>query len=339
MKKLFYMLILVGILAGASAIFVPPYLSVSSNQDVVEVTVPKGASLNHVSNELYEKGVIKNKAWFKYKAKDAGVDRKIKPGTYTIPSNITLENIFALLEKGIPDEQMVLTIPEGFTLYQIAQRVSDLGFGTTEDFIDATQRYFEKEGYDFPTKDLFFSLEGYLYPETYYFTERQSVDDIVRTLAEPIKNIFTEEYKSRAKELDLSIHQVLTIASLIEREAVNDEERPMISGVIHNRLEKNMLLQIDASVIYYTGKGREHKSDIYKSELEKMVPFNTYRVPGLPPGPIASPSKASIDAALYPEEHDFLFYVLNETEDKHIFSKTLAEHEVHAQKYRNRNKK
>ncbi len=338
MKKILYILIFVGIIAGASAIFLPTYLSTSANASVVEVIVPKGASLTYVSDELYSKGVIKNKIWFKYKAKEAEVDRKIKPGTYSIPSGATLEDIFALLEKGIPDKPVVLTIPEGFTLYQIAQKVEELGLGTKDDFIKATEEYFNSKNYDFDTKDLYFNLEGYLYPDTYHFTERQTVDDIVKSLAETMESVFTDEYKARAKELNLSIHQVLTIASLIEREAINDAERATISGVIYNRLEKGMLLQIDASVIYGIGKGKEHTSDIYQSDLDRADPFNTYKVPGLPPGPIASPGKASIEAALYPEDTDYLYYVLSENEDKHMFSKTFSEHQKYVEAYRNRNK-
>ena len=128
MRKIIYTLIFVGIMVGASSLFLPSYLSTSVNTNDVEITVPKGASLSYVSNELYNKGIIKSKIWFKYTAKKAEVDRKIKPGTYLIPSNSSLDIIFTLLEKGIPDEPVVLTIPEGFTLYQIAQKVEELGF-------------------------------------------------------------------------------------------------------------------------------------------------------------------------------------------------------------------
>src|SRR5690606_22891964 len=119
-------------------LFVPSYLSTSVNVNDVEITVPEGASLNSVSNTLFDKGIIKSKTWFRYKAKAAEVDRKIKPGIYSIPSNSSLDDIFALLEKGNPDKPLILTIPDGFTLYQIAQRVEELGFGTKEEFIEAT---------------------------------------------------------------------------------------------------------------------------------------------------------------------------------------------------------
>jgi len=338
MKKTLYILIFIGILTFVSILFIPSYLSTSTNVNAVEITVNQGASLNSVSNTLFDKGIIKSKTWFRYKAKAASVDRKIKPGTYLIPSNSTLDDIFTLLEKGIPDEPVILTVPEGFTLYQIAQKVEELGFGTKDEFIEATELYFNNTNYDFDTKDLYFNLEGYLYPDTYHFTEKQTLNDIITRLAQTMDNIFTDEYKNRAEELNLSIHEILTIASLIEREAKHDGERSAVSGVIFNRLERGMPLQIDATVIYGVGEGKEHKSIIYQSDLDKTTPFNSYKITDLPPGPIASPGKASIHSALYPEEHDYLYYVLSEKEDGHVFTKTYTEHLRYVAKYRNRNK-
>lgn len=337
MRKVIYILIVIGILVGVSALFLPSYLSTTANTDVVEITVPKGASLNHVSNTLHDNGVIKNKIWFKYRAKESQVDRSIKPGTYLIQPDSNLVDIFELLEEGIPEEPIILTIPEGYTLYQIAERIASLGFGTKNEFINATKEIFESGNYSFNTENLYFEMEGYLYPDTYYFIERQTVSDIANHLIETTNNIFTEEYKNKADELNLSIHEVLTLASLIEREAKHDAEKSTISGVIHNRLDIDMILQIDASVIYGVGEGKEHNSIIYQSDLDRKEPFNTYKVPGLPPGPIASPSKSSIHAALYPDNHEYLYYVLSPEEDGHVFSKTYDEHLINRAKYVNRN--
>lgn len=319
-------------------LFLPSYLSTVTNSDVVEITVPEGASLSYVSNILFDKGVIKSKLWFRHKAKEAQIDQKIKPGTYLIPSNSTFENIFALLEKGVADKYTVLTIPEGYTLYQIAQKVEELDLGTKEEFIEATEKYFNNN-YSFDTANLFFKLEGYLYPDTYYFTKKQTIDDIVNQLTQTMDNVFTEEYVKKTEELGFSKHEMLTIASLIEREAKHNAERPAISGVIYNRLENGMLLQIDATVIYGIGEGKEHKTTIYQSELDKPGPFNTYTEEGLPPGPIASPGKESIKAALFPEKHNYLYYVLSPEEDKHVFNETYDEHLKDRAKYVNRNKK
>lgn len=338
MKKILHILAIAVILCIALLPFIPSYLSTVANSDVVEITVPEGASLSYVSDILFDKGVIKSKIWFRHKAKELQIDQKIKPGTYLIPSNSTFENIFALLEKGVEDEYTILTIPEGFTLYQIAQKVEKLGLGTKEEFIKATEKYFNNN-YNFDTTDLYFKLEGYLYPDTYHFTKNQTVDDIVSQLAQTMDNVFTEKYMEKAKELGFSKHKMLTIASLIEREAKHDDERATISGVIHNRLKKDMPLQVDATVIYGEGKGKEHKAVIYQSELDRPNPFNTYTENGLPPGPIASPGKESIKAALYPEKHNYLYYVLSPEEDGHVFNEIYEEHLKDRAKYMDRNKK
>ncbi len=338
MKRFLYVLAIVIILGTASLLFIPSYLSTVANSDDIEVTVPEGASLNYVSNVLFDKGVIRSRIWFRHQAKKIEIDQKVKPGTYLISSDLTLDDVFALLEKGIKDENIVLTIPEGFTLYQIAQKVEKLGLGTKEEFIEATEKYFNTN-YNFDTADLYFELEGYLCPDTYYFTKKQTADDIVARLAQAMDNVFTKKYIKRAEKLGLSKHEVLTVASLIEREAKHNDERATISSVIYNRLERDMPLQIDATVIYAEGEGKEHKTAIYQSELDKPGPFNTYTENGLPPGPIASPGKASIKAALYPEKHNYLYYVLSPEEDGHVFNETYDQHLKDRAKYLNRNKK
>lgn len=332
MKKLVSVLLIFMIGAGSIYFYLPSYLSASSNEKPLEITVPKGASLNYVAELLYEEGIIKSKLWFKYRSKAEGVDRNIKPGTYVFHPNISFEEMFTLLQRGTEDAPVIVTIPEGFTLYQIANRIETAGLGTSEEFVEATVAYFEEKGYTFDTSELFFEMEGYLYPDTYYFSEKQTIVEIVSILAKTMEDVFTEEYKRKAEEMNLSPHEVLTIASLIEREAYNDKERATIAGVIYNRLQKSMLLQIDATVIYGIGKGEEHITRVLYAHLEDSSPFNTYKVQGLPPGPIAAPSKASIVAALYPEEHSYLYYVLGE--DGHVFSKTYNEHLNNVDKYR-----
>jgi len=331
MKKLSLTLIFLIVFSAIAYLYIPPYLSTTSNKNIVEITIPQGASLNHVSQLLYNKQVIKSKLWFKYKAQSEKIDKKIRPGTYTFNSNISIDEIFELIQQGGSNASIVLTIPEGFTIYQIAQRIESSGLGKVEDFIATTKKYFKEKGYDFPTEDIFYEMEGYLYPDTYYFNAEQDMMDIVGTLAQTMDKVFTDEYKSKAKEMDLSLHQVLTIASLIEREAYSNEEMSKISGVIYNRIKKNMLLGIDATVIYGIGKGEKHINRVLYSHLEDPSPFNTYQHLGLPPGPIAAPSKAAINAALYPEKHDYLYYVLSE--DGHVFNRTYEEHKVDADKY------
>ena len=326
-------LLFIIIVVGAY-LYIAPYLSTSFHEEATEVLVPEGVSLNYVADLLLEKNIIKNKIWFKYRAKKEGVDRKIKPGSYLIDTGLDLDDIFQLLEKGVPETPLVVTIPEGFTLYQIANRIEKAGLGPAEEFIQETEALYEKKGLDFDTYDLHYRMEGYLYPETYHFNKKQGLDEIVATMADTMEGVFTEEYRQRAEEMGLSLHELLTIASLIEREAYNDEERATIAGVIYNRLAIDMILQIDATVIYGVGKGQEHIKRVLTIHLKDDSPFNTYRHKGLPPGPIASPSKASIHASLYPDKHDYLYYVMGE--DGHVFNQYYEDHLEADAKYKKR---
>jgi len=329
MKKLAIFVAIILVFAIGLINILPDYLSESNNSEPVTITVSTGDTLSSVAEDLANNGVIRSKLWFKYKGRD--IAENIKPGKYDIGPGLSIEKIFDIIQEGEQEEQIKITFPEGFTLYQFAQKIEEEGLGSTEEFINATNDYFNTKDFDFDTSDLYFNMEGYLFPDTYFFTKDQSMESIVLILASTMENIFTEEYRSRAQVLGLSTHEVLTIASLIEREAYNDDERSRISGVIHNRLEVNMLLQIDATVIYGKGEGKEHMTRVLKKDLRIDNPFNTYKNVGLTPGPIASPGKKSIYAALYPEDHDYFYYVLGE--NGHVFSKTYDEHRQNVNKY------
>lgn len=330
MKK-FLVLIVILIIAGfVTYKFLPNYLTETKNDESISFEVKKGASLSSVAQDLYDEGVIRSKLWFRYKGQDMA--KNIKPGTYDLEPELDIYKIYEIIQKGEQEEQIKLTFPEGFILHQFAEKIEEAQLGTAEEFIQATEDYFELKGYDIDTSNLYFKMEGYLFPDTYYFTKKQSIDEIVKKLATTMDSVFTDEYNAKAKDMGLSRHQLLTIASLIEREAYNDAERATIAGVIYNRLDKGMLLQIDATVIYGLGEGKEHMTRVLYADLEKDNPFNTYRNTSLPPGPIASPGKKSIEAALYPEDHDYLYYVLGE--GGHVFAKTFNEHKINVNKYR-----
>ena len=330
MKKIliFVIILLVAIIGALS--FLPNYLSEATNKDIISIVVPRGANLSTVAEDLYENGVIRSRLWFRYMGQDIAMN--IKPGEYEIEAGLEIDDIYEIIQRGEQEEQFEITFPEGYILYQFAQRIEEAGLGTAEEFIEASNEYFNSKGYTFDTSNLYFNLEGYLFPDTYYFTKNQSMDQIVSKLASTMEKVFTDEYKARAEELGLDLHEVLTLASLIEREAYNDSERAAISGVIYNRLEIDMILQIDATVIYGLGEGKEHMSRVLYADLEEDNPYNTYIYPGLPPGPIASPGRKSIEAALYPEDHDYFYYVMGD--DGHVFSKTYDEHRRNISKYR-----
>lgn len=333
MKKILVLLILIIIIGIGGVFLVPDFLSQASNNGEVEIVVAEGDSLSSVAEKLYEKEAIRSRYWFRYKGSE--IASNVKPGTYTIPANANIDEIYEIIQVGEKEEHIAVTFPEGFILYQFAERVESVGIGSKDEFIEATNSYFQAGDYNIDTSNLYFNMEGYLFPDTYHFTLDQTVDDVVKTLATAMDNVFTDEYVNRMEELNLTRHQVLTVAALIEREAYNDEERETISGVIYNRINEPMRLQIDATVIYGKGEGKEHMDRVLYADLEEDNPYNTYRNDGLPPGPIASPSRNSIHAALYPEDHEYLFYVLSENHDGHVFAKTYQEHLVNEQAYKN----
>ncbi|WP_422487207.1 endolytic transglycosylase MltG [Gudongella sp. DL1XJH-153] len=332
MKKAILVLLLIILIAGVGGFFLAPdYLNSTHNDEAVNLVVEKGDTLHAVAEKLYEEGVIKSRLWFRYNGEE--VAARIKPGTYIIERGSSLDDIYEIIQVGEQEVPVVVTFPEGFILYQFAEKIQESGLGTMEEFIEETERFYEEnysENYD--NKELYYSLEGYLFPDTYHFSSSQTVSQIVERLVSTTEDIWTDEMEAKREELGMSRHQIMILASLIEREAFNDEERNTISGVIYNRIDTGMPLQIDATVIYGIGEGKEHMTRVLYSDLERENPFNTYRNEGMPPGPIASPGRNSINAALNPESHDFYYYVMGE--NGHVFAETYNEHLRNVEAYR-----
>ncbi|NMA48597.1 MAG: endolytic transglycosylase MltG, partial [Tissierellia bacterium] len=309
MKRLILVLILLILVAGVGGFFfLPGYLNRTFNENEEILTIESGDSLGIVSVKLYDAGIIKSKLWFKYKGKD--IATKIKPGSYTIKNGLTIQDIYSIIQQGEKKSQIVVTFPEGFILYQFASKLEESGISTREEFIEKTEEYYNANlSSEFSNEQLYFSMEGYLFPETYYFSNKQTTEEIIYTLYKTGIDAWDEDMLAQLEQSEYNKHQILTIASLIEREAYNDEERERISGVIYNRLRLGMPLQIDATVIYGIGDGKEHMSKVLFKDLESENPFNTYVINGIPAGPIANPGKNSIYASLFPEVHEYLYYV------------------------------
>lgn len=332
MKRLILVLVLLILVAGVGGFFfLPGYLNETINENEEIVIVESGDSLPIVSTKLYEAGIIRSKLWFRYNGEE--IATKIKPGSYTIKKDSTIEEIYTIIQQGEKEIPIVVTFPEGFILYQFAGKLEEAGISTSDDFIEKTEEFYKTNlSTEFSNEDLFFSMEGYLFPETYYFSNKQSVEEIVDTLYKTGLDAWDEDMLSQLNQSEYNKHEILTIASLIEREAYSDEERERISGVIYNRLRLGMPLQIDATVIYGIGEGKEHMTRVLYEDLESDNPFNTYRNNGIPIGPIANPGKKSIYASLFPEEHDYLYYVMGEK--GHVFAKTYGDHLINVENYR-----
>jgi len=300
---------------------IPP----SDGEEVLEiVSIPVGVTMAEVTELLKAKGVIRSRALFSALARWRGVDIHIKAGEYQF-SNRMLPN--EVLNKLIRGEQIKysITIPEGLTLIRIADLYNERDLADKDRFIQlATDPTFaatlgvEQE-----------NLEGYLYPDTYKFIRNMGEKNIIRRMVKRFNEFYLEQFKQREKELELSRREVVTIASLIEKETGRSDERPLISAVFHNRLKRKMRLRCDPTVIY----GLDNfNGNLTKRDLMTYTPFNTYLIHGLPPTPIANPGIDSIRAALYPADVDYLYFV-SKNDGTHFFSSTLTEHNRAVQEY------
>lgn len=290
----------------------------SSSEARITVTIPSGSSTIYIGEVLEEKGVIKSASKFRWYSKINNYDGKLKAGEYNLGPAMELKEIMALLVAGKSNTAM-FTVPEGYTVNQTADKLAAENLINKDAFMQQVKA--GKFDYGFmqylPTGEN--RLEGFLFPETYEtYTTANEAQIIDRMLAQ-FDRIFKPEYYERASEMGYSVYEIVTIASLIERETRVDDERAKVASVIYNRLDIDMKLQIDATVQYALGAQKERL--LYK-DLEIDSPYNTYKYYGLPPGPICSPGEASIQAALYPADTEYYYYVLkSKNEIRHNFAK------------------
>ncbi|HHY37774.1 MAG TPA: endolytic transglycosylase MltG [Clostridia bacterium] len=288
------------------------------------VTIDPGATTKDIAETLHSLGLIRSPLYFRLMARHLGVDGLLKPGTYRIRPGATVKEILDLLHKGAT-ETFRLTVPEGFTVNEIAKLVERFGVGPAGAFLKECTRFADEIGlYDQEeSKALILQpMEGYLFPDTYVFGVHATCRDIIEEMYNRFSRVFDERRTSRTDEIGLSVHQVLTLASIVEKEARVPEERPIIAGVYINRLKRGMKLDADPTVLY--AMGRSSGTLTYK-DLEVDSPYNTYKLTGLPPGPICNPGEASVDSVLWARDVDYLYFVARD-DGTHVFSKTLREH-------------
>jgi UPF0755 protein len=281
------------------------------------VTVPSGASMRLAADSLEAAGVIRSARVFSFYAKLTGRDRSIKAGTYLFDRGASWNTVVDALVAG-RGIVFTVTIPEGWDVRTIVPAVSDVMKVPAESLDAATHDTALIRRLDIPIP----SLEGYLFPETYLFPEGSAALPIVRRLVNEFERRWKPEWNARLPQLGMTRHQAMTLASIIEKEARVPAERPIISAVYHNRLKRGMLLQADPTIQYALGR---HTERVLYRDLEVKSPYNTYRNVGLPPGPIASPGTASIEAALFPANVPYLYFVAH-PDGHHEFRATLREH-------------
>lgn len=294
----------------------------------VRVNIPTGSGVGEIADLLDERGVISNATFFEVRATIGGHRGDLKPGAYELKEDMSYGAAIEALTAGPPNDLISLVIPEGRSRTEVAQIVADAGL--EGDYEQATRRSrdLSLRRYDARGAD---SLEGFLWPATYELKSGSSVRGLVRRQLEAFQQNFRQVSLRAARRKNLTAYDVLIIASMVEREAQLDEERPVIASVIYNRLSQGEPLGIDATVRFAT---ENWTTPLTESELEIDSPYNTRTNAGLPPGPIGSPGLASIRAAARPADTDFLFYVVKPgTCGEHEFSTTLAEFERDAARY------
>ncbi|MHB1019399.1 MAG: endolytic transglycosylase MltG [Coriobacteriia bacterium] len=315
---------------GVWRVFFATDASVTAGQPV-QVEIPAGADTARIAGVLADAEVIGNAAMFRLRARLDGIDGKLRSGIYDLETGMSHEAVVERLLAGPPVPYTTVTIPEGFTVELMAERLErDAGI-PAEEFIElALGQASVFEGAHPYLADVYDgSLEGYLFPKTYRIVEGSTATDVIELMLDQFDTEFASVDLTQAG--DYSMHELVTIASMVEREARVGDERPLVSSVIHNRLTKGMKLEIDATIEYVIKKNRPR---LLNSDLAIDTPFNTYMYAGLPPGPIASPGLASLQAAAAPADTNYLYYVLTSTDGSHTFTETYEEFLIAKEKSR-----
>jgi len=291
--------------------------------------VREGATLNVVAGELESQGIIRGKSLFLLWARIMGHSRSIKAGEYRLSSAMPPLKILETLSKGTVITHPV-TIPEGYTIKQIGELLEEKGLVKNEEFLAITGDPDVAKRYGVSGQ----SLEGYLYPDTYQFGRGLSPMSVVEVMVKHFLEVIGP-LREKIEQSGMTIEEVITLASIVEKETGRAEERPIIASVFLNRLKKKMRLETDPTVIYGI---KDFSGNLKKKHLTQRTPYNTYVIRGLPPGPIANPGKEAIEAVLFPAKTDYLYFV-SKNDGSHYFSKTLVEHNKAVQKYQKKRRR
>lgn len=297
-----------------------------SGQGTVPVLVEfeQGLGFRKIVNILNEKGLVRDKGAFLLLARLKGSTKAIHAGEYEFNASMSPARILEILEKGLVVKHLV-TIPEGYSIREIAELLENAGLSHKGRFLikSLDKAFLSSLGIDAS------SVEGYLFPDTYYLTKGMSEEAIITQMTARFREVFTDKMTLRAKEVGLSLAEVVTLASIVEKETGAPSERPRIARVFLNRLKRGIMLQSDPTVIYGI---KDFNGNITKKDLLADTPYNTYRRKGLTPGPIANPGLESLRAVLYPEDCQYLYFV-SRNDGTHYFSKTLSEHNMAVHRY------
>ena len=286
----------------------------------INVKIQEGLSTAEIADRLAEKGIIGSSLKFRILARLRGYDDKLRPGSYSFTADMSDDDVFAKLLTG--EKKLIkFTVPEGFGVKEIAERLYNLDLVNKEDFLQAAEDF---APYDYmrKRKNVLFAAEGFLFPDTYTIESDMEIDELLNLMAGTFDQQLKPEMRVAAEKMGLSVYDLITLASLVEREVRFPEDRPIVAQVLLKRLKMNMPLQTDATLQYLMDAPKE---DVTIEDTQIDSPYNTYQHTGLPPGPIANPGMASIEAVLHPAETDYLYFVADRQGHNH-YAYTYEEH-------------
>lgn len=303
-------------IVAAVLIFADPEPVKISHKDTTEkkihIKVSAGMTTAEIANQLSSKGVIASSLKFRFISRVRGYDGKMKPGTYIFTAGMTDEEVFEEILNG--SKYLVkFTIPEGFTVKEIAARLEKLDLVDAEDFLMAAEKFQPYEYMKRP-ENVVYAAEGFLFPETYAIESDYTIDEILELMAGEFNKRLTDKMRVKAKEMNLTVHDLITLASLIEKEVRYSEDRPIVAQIFLKRLKLEMPLQSDATLQYLMDTPKE---DVSIDDTKIDSPYNTYQHTGLPPGPVANPGIAAIEAVLNPADTDYLYFVADRDGHNH----------------------
>jgi len=322
---LFLFVLLVGAAVALLFLWSRPY-SVAPGVEKF-VVIPHGMSSYETAHVLEREGIVRHWALFLGYLKLAKPRSPLQAGEYRFAEPLSTIQVADKLIRGLIYYHE-FTVPEGYSLFEIGALLEQKGFARAADLLAAAGRADLVADLSQSARN----LEGFLFPDTYRLARGTTADEIARIMVRRFREVYAA-FQPLLSQSPLNLHQVVTLASLIEKETSVDAERELISAVFQNRLKKGMLLQCDPTVIYAAQLKGNYRGTIFQSDLESNSPYNTYRHPGLPPGPIANPGKRSLEAALRPAQSDYLYFVAD-NRGGHVFSRTLAEHQRAVAAYR-----
>lgn len=335
MKRFFFVLLVLTLLVGGAAGVAGyryyraaemPY-GRAATADPLLIEIPSGLGPQAIGQKLIAAGVVRDQWTYRVAIWRSGQARRLQAGEYRFDRPMSALEVIGKIARGEVD-LLPLTFPEGLTLREMARVFETSGFGTATDFLSAASAASLIRAVDPEASD----LEGYLFPDTYSLSRHTDAPTLVRTMVDRFVKTLTPEIRAAAQARGLSVRQLVTLASIVEKETGKPEERPVVASVYSNRLRIDMPLQCDPTVIFALLRAGRYTGNLRRDDLQFDSPYNTYRYPGLPPGPVAAPGAASLLAAAQPATTEFLYFV-SRNDGSHVFAKTLSEHNRNVQQF------